>query len=256
MAAESILTYKKPGFPRTSNTESSYQTVIEYVGPLTTLAAAEPAANDVWGDYDGRVSATQLVPLEGTDQAELTVTTEFRYNGSGGTAGTSSEVSYEVEWVMFQRPMLEHPEFRIGGLGTYELDAFDVADIEAWQNETDPTLKAAFEYNERAVTGSGSTATLSTNAQKYANGVLLGQDTYEDYAPVIRKTTTYVGGLPGTSDAGEKETGPTFSGKPTGYEWRKTADRAVRSAGQTRWDRIEEWTGALKILSDKNSIYW
>ena len=77
MAAESILTYRKPGFPQTNNSEKSYQTTIEYVGPLSTLAAAEPAANTAWGDYDGYVTGSSLAPLEGTTQAELTVTCEY-----------------------------------------------------------------------------------------------------------------------------------------------------------------------------------
>jgi hypothetical protein len=58
MAAESILTYKKPGFPKISKTERGDQTVIEYVGPQSTLEAAEPAMNAAWGDYDGIVKST------------------------------------------------------------------------------------------------------------------------------------------------------------------------------------------------------
>jgi hypothetical protein len=254
MAAESILAYKRPGFPKTSNSEKSYLTTIEYVGPLATLSDAEPDTGAAWGDYAGIVTGTVLSPIEGTTQAELTVTCEDSYDGSGGGSGSAREISYEVEWVMFQRPLAEHPVFRTGG--AHALDATDHADIAAWRDEPDPTLKGAYKYNELALTGSGSEAELSDAAIMFAKGIELGMESYEDYAPVIRKTTTYVGGLPGASTAGEVETGPTFTGKPSGYEWRKSADRAIRQGGQTRWERIEEWIGAEKVLIDRNTIYW
>ena len=254
MAAESILTYKRPGFPKTSNSEKSYVTTIEYVGPLSTLSSAEPATGAAWGDYDGIVTGTVLSPLEGTTQAELTVTCEYSYDGSAGGTGSAREISFEVEWVMFQRPLAEHPVFRSGG--TYALDATDHADIAAWRDEPNPTLKGAYKYDELALTGSGTEASLSANATKFAKGIELGMESYEDYSPVIRKTTTYVGGLPGASTAGAKGTDPTFTGKPSGYKWRKSADRAIRQGGQTRWERIEEWTGAEKVLIDKSAIYW
>jgi hypothetical protein len=155
---------------------------------------------------------------------------------------------------MFQRPLAEHPVFRTGG--AHALDATDHADIAAWRDEPDPTLKGAYKYNELALTGSGSEAELSSAAIMFAKGIELGMESYEDYAPVVRKTTTYVGGLPGASTAGAKDAGPTFTGKPSGYEWRKSADRAIRQGGQTRWERVEEWVGAEKVLIDKSSIYF
>lgn len=253
MAAESILTYKKPGFPKTTNSEKSYQTTIEYVGPLSTLAAAEPAANTVWGDYDGLVSGSNLSPIDGTDQAELTVTTEYNYDGASGDAGTSREVAYEVEWVMFQRSMLEHPEFRPGGGGAYMLTDRDVIDIEYWKNDDDPGRRELFLYRNPS---NDVTETLSDNATNFCKGLNMGIENYEDYSPIVRRTTTYVAGLPGDSDAGEKDEPPNFSGIPTGYEWRKSADRAVRAGGQTRWEKVEEWTGAKKVLVDNKHIYF
>ena len=253
MAAESILTYRKHGFPKTQNSEKSYQTIIEYVGPLATLASAEPAANSVWGDYDGYVTGSSLTPIEGTDKAELSITCEYSYDGSSGGAGTLKEISYEVEWEVFQRSMYEHPEFAIGQGGTYELASYDISDIENWKNEPDPALKSVYKY---LVTSSSYESELTASAQMFARGIELGQETFEDYYPVIRKTSSYVSGLPGTSSAGAKETPPTFAGQPSGYEWRKSADRAIKAGGQTRWERVEEWVGAIKVLTDKSAIYW
>lgn len=252
MASESILTYKKPGFPKTDNSESSYLTTIEYVGPEATLAAAEPAANEIWGDYDGLVKTTRLSPIEGTTQAELTVITEYFYDNTG-TTGTAREVSYEIDWVMFQRPMLEHPTFRPGGGGIYELTSEDVADIEQWKNETDAATKGAYAYYNAS---DETSVELSANATKFAKGLEMGIESYEDYAPVARRITNYTGGPPSSSTAGLKDTPTGIPGLPTGYEWRKSADRAVRAGGQTRWEKVEEWIGAVKVLVDRTTIYF
>ena len=251
MAREQLYDYRKPGFPKTTNSEKSYKTTIEYVGPSTTLASFEPANGTVWGDFDGVVSNTTLSPIEGTSKSELTVDVEFFYDGAEGSAGTLREISFEVEWVSFERSMLEHPAFRLDGGGTYELDEEDIAAIERWKNQENLEFKKDYIYE-----GDTSPQDLSTAAAMFAKGINLGIETYEDFAPVIRKTSTYVGGNPGESTAGEKESPPTFSGKPDGYEWRKSADRAVKSGGQSRWDRVEEWVGADTVLTDKNAVYW
>lgn len=252
MAAESILTYKRPGFPVVTDSEKSIQTDIEYVGPTATLESAKPAVGAAWGDYLGTVSASSILPTENTAYSVLSVTVRKDFEASGG--GVAREVNYEIEWVMFQRSLFEHPVFRTGG--AHALDATDVADIEAWRNETNPTLKAAFKYNELAVTGSGSEASLSAAAQKFCEALNLGIETYEDFAPVARKVTLFAGGPPGTSVAGAKDAPPSLPGLPTGYEWRKSADRSVRAGGQRKWERVEEWTGAIKVLVDKNTIYF
>jgi hypothetical protein len=252
MAAESILTYKKPGFPKTSNSESGYTTTIEYVGPTATLAAAEPGARTAWGDYPGLVKSSTMEGEEGAAFSQLTVVVEYEYDSSAAT-GSAREVTTEIDWMPFLRPMLEHPEFRIGAAGTYALTSADYTAIEAWKAETNPATKAAYAYYDP---DTNTSIELSTNAQKYAKGIELGQETYEDFAPVARKTTTYVLGPPSSTTAGLKDTPTGITGLPTGYEWRKSADRAIKAGGQRRWERHEEWIGAKKVLTDKDDIYW
>jgi hypothetical protein len=252
MADESIIASKKPGFPQYSNSEKSFRTTIEYVGLQATLAPAVPENNEEWGDYPGIVASSELRPLPGTDYAELTIVTEYFFDsGDGDEAGIAQEVTYEVEWAMFQRSLFEHPEFAVGGGGTYALNAEDIAAIDAWENSP-PSIKKEFYYEEN-----NSGKPLSANARKFAEGRNLGQESWEDYAPIIRMTTRYVNGLPSTSEAGLIDnTPPNFVGAPSGYEWRKSADRAVKSGGQSKWDRVEEWTGAVKVLTDRESIFW
>jgi len=251
--ADPLIEFKKPGFPKIYTSEKSIQTVIDYVGELTDLETGEPAIGTVFGDYVGVVTATNLSPIEGTLYADLTVTVEEAYEPTG--AGTPQEVSTEIDWVMFQRSMLEHPAFRLGGGGTYALTIDDIIDIEGWKNEPDPDLKKVYKYL-------GGTPEykyeieLSANAQKFADGINLGLETYEDYAPVARKNTTYVGGPPSATEAGTKVTPTGITGLPTGYEWRKTADRSTRAGRASRWVKTEEWTGAIKVLTDKSVIYF
>jgi len=253
MAAESIITLKKPGFPKISNSENGTETVIEYIGAFATLEPAEPARNSTWGDYDGRVKSTNLTPVENSTYGELTVVVEDVYEAS--TAGTAQEISTEIDWVLFQRSMLEHPVFRIGGGGRHALTIMDVVDIENWRNEPDPDLKSVYKYlggtPEYKIEQS-----LSANASKFADAINLGLETYEDYAPVARKTTTYTNGPPPSTNAGTLETPTGITGLPAGYEWRKTADRSIRAGKNTKWDRDEEWTGAIKVLTTRNEIYF
>ena len=253
MADEFIIGYRLKDYPKTTNNESSYRTDIRYVGPYSELQSEEPAANSAWGEYDGRVTSTRLEPIPGTDRGILDVTTEYFYESGDTPSGTSREVNLEVEWVQFQRSLYEHPQFAVGQGGTNALTAEDIKEIKAWENPPDGGVLGDYQFQYVA---NGAIDDLSTNAKLFARGLELGQETWEDYAPVIRRTTTYTGAPPGASSAGAKGTPPAFAGQPSGYEWRKTADRATRDAGQTRWERHEEWTGATKILSDKTQVYW
>ena len=258
MARELIYEYRKPGFPKTSNTEKSYKTTIEYVGPLTELQTFEPPNGTTWGDFFGFVSSTILTPLEGTDRAELTVDVEYNVDSSDfgiDAPGSLYSVTYEVEWVSFERDMIEHPKFRLDNGGTYELAEDDIVAIERWKNEESEERKKAYQYM-----GDTSPQDLTANAKMLAKGINLGQNTYTDFAPVIRKTSTYINGLPPTSTAGLKEDPPEFSGRPkrgaNEYEWRKSADRSIQVGSQNKWDRVEEWMGAEKVLHDRDTIYW
>lgn len=250
-----VATYKRPGFPRTENTERSYRNVIEYVGPQSTLEAQQPAQNETWGGYPGRVASSTINPLEGTDQAIMRIVCEYQYSeasNGGGQGASTGEVTYETDWELFTRPMYEHPEFTIEGGGTYTLTSQDISEIEQWKNETDVDLRKVYKFDS----DSGE-VTLSTNGKMFARGYELGQETFEDYAPIVRVTTTFTdgGGATGT-DVGTKDNPPSAANGPSGYEWRKTADRDIRTGGQTRHERVEEWIGAKKVLIDRDAIFW
>jgi len=252
MAAESISTYRKPGFPRYETTENGFRTVIEYIGPAATLAPAEPASGVAWGDFQGSVRGTTYSLVEGsTTQAELSVTVELAAE-SPDTAGTLESETFEIDWVLVGRPMEEHPAFAIGQGGAYALTSTDISDIQNWKNEEDHTLRDAYSYASKSYEW----IELSSAARMFAHGIELGQENMEDFAPVARKTSTYIGGPPDESMAGQKETPVGFTRLPNGYEWRKSADRNITAGKRTRWERVEEWLGAKKVLHDKDEIFW
>jgi hypothetical protein len=242
MPAESIITYLKPNFPAKGVSGGSYETRLEYIGPHATMEAASPEVGDTWGLYEGLVETVSLVPISGTSplQAELVVTMSRSFESSGGGAGTgtATEITYEIEWATVQRPLKEHPAFRAGSY--YELYPSDHEAIAKWEDEKTASNRGA----------------LSSNAERYAKGIDLGIQTYDDFAPVAIKTTTYVNGPPATSTAGAKEAPAGFPNLPTGYEWVKSADRSLKAGKKNKWERSEQWMGALKVLVDKNTLYY
>ena len=255
MANESILALKRPGFPTYGITESSYTTTIEYVGLQATLSAASPAKSTMWGNYSGLVATANLDPLPGTTYAILTVICERKYDTSGGGTGTkvSNETTYEVDWVDVQRSMYEHPIFAEGGASALTND--DKAQIEAWKTMDRPEYKAEYRYYtiDRET---GITEELSANAKLFAKGILLGVEYFVDKAPVATRSDNYVNGPPPAGKAGLKENPPGFPNLPTGYEWIRDSDRALRAGGQSNWSNSTSWLGAKKVLVDAAKIFW
>lgn len=276
--SDAFASYIRPGYPRRSNSDSGDRTEIQYVGPASALklttadeispgvSGTRPVAGQAWSPYNGRVSISEYEPLPGTnpEYGIVTIACEIAYGVSSGVTGTAQETSYEIEWVEVSRPLAEHPKFRVGGGGTYALVESDLVQIQQWREEQDTAQRALFNYYARDKNGVPSSTLSNLNSKQivYCKFLLAGVETYTDFAPVARKSTTYVGGPPATSDAGSLEGGPTptdpsgFPNLPSGWQWLKSADRSLRSGGQTRWVQTEEWTGAQKVLLDKNDLYY
>lgn len=258
MAAESIINLRKPGFPKIGKSENGATTTIEYIGATATLTAAVPSISTAWGDYLGTVKSTSIAPVENSKTSGisvLTVETELPIDNETIETGTLRSISYEIRWVTVSRSLLEHPQFAIGQGGANALTDEDIAAIELWkspenglQNKKNFLIPSDDEYDP--------SEPLSTNARLFARGLQLGQETWEDKAPVVAKISEYVGGPPPETDAGAKNTPTGFPNLPSGYEWRKETADSTRAGGETRWNLTEEWVGAKKILSDKNAIYW
>lgn len=255
--ADPFALHIRPGYPRISSTDGGDRVEIQYVGLASVIKATtadggdRPIAGEAWGDYAGTVTVSEYEPLPGTDPEYgiATVICELAFGGDGTALGVVQETAYEIEWVSINRSLYEHPAFNTGG--SNPLSDSERIDIEAWRVEPDPDVRKSWSYLKN-----GSVAViLGDDARRFAAYVARGVDSYDDYAPVARKSRTYAGGPPPTSTAGEKETPTGFPNLPSGWEWVKTADRSLRSGGQTRWVRTEEWTGAKKVLVDNDAVF-
>lgn len=259
MADEAIIDLIKPNFPVYTEDGGGAHTAIEYIGDATTLLNARPIKNEVWGNYIGTVESTEFEEITGTSYATLSVKVTYPFaeavDQTGKTKGEEIIIRFELEWAVFSRSLYEHPEFAIGAGGLYELTDEDIAAIQLWESNEKVSEKKIYKYVPDPEKPNAY-AELSANARMFARGLYLGQENWEDFAPVIRKTTTFLGGLPGESEAGQKDNPPTFEGGPEGYEWKKTADRAIQTNDDFNWDRVEEWTGGKTVLIDKNELFW
>ena len=256
MAAESIISFKRPGFPKENASAAGRATFIEYIGPESTLRAASPATGATWGDYSGLVQDVDVDPIEGTDHAVLAIRILREWGSAeyGSSTGDEQQTVHEIDWVDVQTDIFQHKVFRASG--TYALNNDDLIELRRWQDMTDITLKAAWQFYTDD-TGEA-TGTLSANAQVLAKGLLLGIEYYNEKAPVLRKSTFYLNGPPPQSGGGVKEdpgSFPQISGL-SGYEWLRSADRSLQTGTEKEWRRDQEWTGARKILVDAENIYW
>jgi hypothetical protein len=247
--------YLKPDFPKITQGDNGTTTELEYIGEASEIegiaivgASASP--------YAGIIKTVVSEVVEVSGLVNLRVTCEELFEAEEDTPGELREISYEIEWVKIGRPMLEHPQFRLGGGGDNGLEVSDVVNIEKWRNEKDEALKADFRFATDAPGYEETGQELSTNAKLFAVGILMGVEEWEDFAPVARKISRYVNGPPATTEAGEKDDPTGFPNLPEGYEWRKSADRSIRAGGQRKWDKTEEWEGAETVLVDKNQVYW
>jgi hypothetical protein len=254
MADESIISSKRPGFPKITATDQGRETIIEYVGDASTLATSAPVIGATWGEYAGTVDSVDLDPIEGTPKAILSVRMSSKFGSAdyGSSTGTEQHTIHEIDWADVQQPISNHPKFRTGG--TFALTPQDLIEVRKWEDEEDTALRAAFKFAD----ADGTEVTLSTNGQKLANGILLGVEYYVEKAPVLRKSTFYINGPPPQSGGGEKESPgsfPQISGL-SGYEWLRSADRSIQTGNDREWRRDQEWMGARKILVDATDIYW
>ena len=257
--AESILTFKRPGFPVETLDDSTYRTTIEYVGLVSVLAPATPPIGSTWGDYPGLIANYNLQPIEGTLYGILTVVCERGFNTGGDVTpatGTKivNETIYEIDWVDVSRPLIEHPVFAPGGGGSSVLTELDVIELQKREVNENTAKKAEFKFDK--VTLGDNAGTLTDNAKRLARGRLRGIEYWVDKAPVARQSDTWVKGPPPPRQAGQKQTPPSFPNLPTGYQWIRSADRALRDGAQSRWSSSTDWIGVKKVLIDVDEIFW
>jgi hypothetical protein len=215
-----------------------------FVGPYDVCLSQTPARGSEMQGFSGFTIDKCAVKKSPGGKGTLTVI------ASGSAQSASSDIKeekYEVQWTELQKPLMTNP-FWLPTMG----GALTIADkiaIKQWEDCPDAALKEDYKYYDDNNKG-GTAKTLSANAQKYAEKILNGVDSWVLYVPVARKTTLTII-QPNASKAGHKETPTGFgSALPEDYEWFKTADSSTRSGKHGKWERTEEWTAAEEWDSD------
>lgn len=261
--ATPLDTYLRAEFPKEYVTNESYESVFEYIGPTDEVSGIAVLGGE-WGDTPGVIEDVRREPVarggEQTPYSILIVRVVKKFSPGEAGAAVELETNHELDWMAVQKPLIDHPVF--GETGAWSLvPAEKSIYIPKWEEMPVAAFKENFKYYpgryEDWDGGEDSLNTLTQNAKYYAQGRLLGLEYYTEFAPVVRKLTTYKNGLPEGSGAGEKED-PDFGDNdlPAGYEWIKNTDSSIETAKQNEWKRTQEWLGANKVLVDSKNTYW
>lgn len=225
-----------PGFPRRRRNATADQIVLTYRGPYTSLVSGEPDPGDAISGYTGySVESVETYPDgAGTDGPG----TQVIILSADSPAVLTSEASEDVEEIeagVLEKKLESHPIYQSGG--TKELTTADLDDIAEWRAATTAAQRASL-YGD-----------LSANAQHFVAKVQRGIESYLVAAPVTRKTTRSYA-KPTVGGIGTRTTSQPVTASPSGYQWLKTGDRAVRQGPNGKWERVQEWTGADAWDSD------
>lgn len=237
--------HEQPGSPVRERSADGLRITRIFKGPFQALVAAEPQIGAAMEGTPGvAVSSVRTEPDEAGPLGPGTMTVEATDEGGHGEIiPVTQPPVYEVEWGSIGKSIEQHPRYRPGGVNA--LTFLDRLQLESWKAEQSPELRSIYKW-DLAGTLAGP---LSANAQHLAFKLLNDETSYVVSAPIARRTTTS-NFKPPTSACGKRENPPGEVGAPPGYEWLKTADRALRYGGAGQWERTEEWTGADVVDHD------
>ncbi len=228
-----------------SGKESTCVRVFE--GPYATLLAKRAETGQlVAGMPNGYQVDRVRVKRQRSGKGIMTVTLSAK-DASGSVDNEVVLPQYEVDWSEVQKPAEQHPRYASGAKALSDTDR---ADIAAWDDEKDASLRKDWKYKDAA----GTDKTLSANAQDLAKKKLRGETSYTVWIPVCKRTYAMRQNAASTG-AGFIQNPPSgFGALPTNhgaaYKWFKTADRSVRSGTHGKWQRVEEWTGFDRVDTD------
>jgi hypothetical protein len=292
------FTYSYIGPDKTADGADPLFTNCPKVGELWDEAVTERAINKPEG-IELRVRSVSYIPRIGNSKvSRLEVSTVQQFTVDDGTIGNAASkiVKDETEWqFVWQRqvlPLIRHPAFLPADAfystppsGTsFPLSATagtpsrtGYADVYGWEQMPECDAKLANQYYKLNADGTQSGTLLTVTvpgALLYVKLRKLGAEYFDEYIPVLSKTSLYRGKNPPpvekTSSTGGTTSSTNLVGRyikdgsskkppdadfcPDGYRWVKTAD-SFRKQGKTLyWTRTEEWTGALYVLYDNREI--
>lgn len=226
----------QPSYPLREKTPEGVRISLVYRGPYLALIENEPDVLILFTDLDEvYTGALDEDIFEGLYLAAVETSPDGVGSQGPGTQRLLFQpinpgATTEVDVGILEKPIETHPYYSL-------ITSAQWARFNTWEAEPDPTLKGDLQYK---IPGTEEVETLTGILAGLAQKKLSGTTTYILPAPIVRRTSTSLeepetGGVGKISDPG--------SG-PEGYQWLKTADRAIFRKSDGRWERIEEWTGA------------
>ena len=230
-----------PDSPLTENDGDTDSLTVCYEGPHLVCLNAKPLKGQQLSEYpDAWVERSRVEKLRGA-KGRLTIYLFKPGISVEQPQGIQADVPfYEIDWVQLDRPIEMHPMFD-ADFGKYALTAEDYVHVQKWVDETDQTVRANYGFHP---VEDDSVVTLSENATVLAKKKLRGLESYLEFTPVYRVTTKCLF-KPLPSACGFIEAPPGIEGTdyPEGYNWLKTAERAIRSGKRGKYELFREWTG-------------
>lgn len=215
---------------------------VAYYGTYAALVAMQPAVGAELAAFEDMAVKSVLVTRDETGSYG---TLEINLEAVDGTVtpiapedGSEISSTREILWQNSQRPILEHPT-----ASAYSTE------LSAWMLETRPNLKKTFFYTTYGEESEGGVyieigvTKLSSSAQLWALKIMKGIESWMDFFPLARLTTTYASQPLGTGCGRGTMGAPLGITVPTGYGWMKTGDTITQNSSDKLWTRVQEWTG-------------
>lgn len=217
----------QPEYPEYFERSDSAGFNFAYEGPYQTLVAQKPTRGSVLAGYAGyRVEEVRIKPKGAGVTGPGVMTFNIVSEGAAG-AGTTDETIVEVDAGQLQKSIYDHPAFD-------DLEDTDKAKVrkavEDKKTEPPPLTPSGDNINQ---------------ASNLFYRLIKGVESYLVAAPEVKKTTySYTRPTVGAIGKGTRTTAKPDPSAPDGYQWLKTADRAVRQGRKGKWERIQVWTAA------------
>lgn len=225
-----------PGFPQRDRTPEGVRISLAYRGPYTVLRDNEPAPLSLFAALHSIYRASlEADEFSGLYLASVETTPDGAGESGPGTLRLVFQpvdpgATLEIDNATLERPVESNPYYSLITDGIW-------ARFNTWEQESDPTLRGQLKYR---IPGTEDVETLTGIIAGLAQKKLRGTTSYIASYPVVRKTS-YSLEEPETGGVG-KRSDPEAG--PEGFEWLKTADRAMIRKSDGRWERVQEWTGA------------
>lgn len=259
----------QPKSPKFRRTATGAQLVFQFRGPYVDLRTYGPDIGDsiTLGAFgyapDDELIYAESVECEPDGAGEDgpgTLTVIYSNEGGGGTVltGDVEAPTFEIDASMLEKRLETHKRYNNGasspfapygftaGTTTFDTNSGETVSVsEFWDRYKNASAKQRPLLRGEVPPGAPELlAMLDELAKKFFSGI----ESYIVGAPVARKTTrSYY--TPAVGSLGAIGA-PAGFGLPSGYQWLKTADRAVRQGHRGKWERVEEWTGADKWDAD------